>query len=135
MATHSSTLAWKIPWMEKPGRLQSMGLQRVGHDLATFLSYLGRKPILHLLYALEDFQGHWTKCDVRQTCKYLALAYLSQSTFAGFLILQWQLSLPPFPQPILQSNKLLCNLIQLNRHLLSAFLCQQPGYSLGTQVC
>ena len=30
--THSSTLAWKIPWMEEPGRLQSMGLQRVGHD-------------------------------------------------------------------------------------------------------
>ena len=32
MATHSSTLAWRIPWREKPGRLQSMGLQRVGHD-------------------------------------------------------------------------------------------------------
>ena len=32
MATHSSTLAWKIPWMEEPNRLQSMGLQRVGHD-------------------------------------------------------------------------------------------------------
>ena len=32
MATYSSTLAWKIPWMEEPGRLQSMGLQRVGHD-------------------------------------------------------------------------------------------------------
>ena len=32
MATHSSTLAWKIPWMEEPGRLQSMGLQRVGYD-------------------------------------------------------------------------------------------------------
>ena len=32
MAPHSSTLAWKIPWMEKPGRLQSMGSQRVGHD-------------------------------------------------------------------------------------------------------
>ena len=32
MATHSSTLAWKIPWMEEPGRLQSMGLQRVGHN-------------------------------------------------------------------------------------------------------
>ena len=31
-ATHSSTLAWKIPWMEEPGGLQSMGLQRVGHD-------------------------------------------------------------------------------------------------------
>ena len=32
MAIHSSTLAWKIPWTEEPGRLQSMGSQRVGHD-------------------------------------------------------------------------------------------------------
>ena len=32
MATHSSILAWKIPWTEEPGRLQSMGLQRLGHD-------------------------------------------------------------------------------------------------------
>ena len=32
MATHSSTLAWKILWTEEPGRLQSMGSQRVGHD-------------------------------------------------------------------------------------------------------
>jgi len=32
MASHSSTLAWKIPWTEEPGRLQSMGLLRVGHD-------------------------------------------------------------------------------------------------------
>ena len=32
MAMHSSTIAWKIPWTEEPGRLQSMGSQRVGHD-------------------------------------------------------------------------------------------------------
>ena len=38
MAPHSSTLAWKIPWMEKPGRLQSMGSQKVRHDWATSLS-------------------------------------------------------------------------------------------------
>ena len=38
MATHSSTLAWKIPWKEEPGRLHSMGSQRVGHDWATSLS-------------------------------------------------------------------------------------------------
>ena len=38
MAPHSSTLAWKIPWMEEPGRLQSMGLLRVGHDWVTSLS-------------------------------------------------------------------------------------------------
>ena len=39
MATHSSTLAWKIPWMDKPGRLQSMGSQRVGHNCATSLHF------------------------------------------------------------------------------------------------
>ena len=38
MAPHSSPLAWKIPWMEEPGRLQSMGSLRVGHDWATSLS-------------------------------------------------------------------------------------------------
>ena len=38
MATHSSNLAWRIPWREEPGRLQSMGSQRVGHDCATSLS-------------------------------------------------------------------------------------------------
>ena len=35
MATHSSILAWEIPWKEEPGRLQSMGSQNVGHSLVT----------------------------------------------------------------------------------------------------
>ena len=39
MATHTSTLAWKIPWMEEPDRLQSMGSQRVRHDWATSLTH------------------------------------------------------------------------------------------------
>ena len=38
MATHSSILAWRIPWTEKPGELQSTGSQRVGHDCATSIS-------------------------------------------------------------------------------------------------
>ena len=38
MAAHSHTLAWKIPWTEEPGRMQSMRLRRVGHDWATSLS-------------------------------------------------------------------------------------------------
>ena len=41
MATPSSTLAWKIPWMEEPGRLQSMGSLGIGHDRATSLSPIG----------------------------------------------------------------------------------------------
>ena len=44
MATHSSTLAWKIPWMEEPGRLQTMGSWRVRHDWATSLSLF---PFMH----------------------------------------------------------------------------------------
>ena len=36
MATHSSVLAWRIPWTEEPGGLQSMASQRVGHDLVMF---------------------------------------------------------------------------------------------------
>ena len=40
MATHSSSLAWRLPWMEEPSRLQFMGLQRVGHYWATSLSFL-----------------------------------------------------------------------------------------------
>ena len=44
MAPHSSTLAWKIPWTEEPGRLQTMGSRRVGHDWATSLSLF---PFMH----------------------------------------------------------------------------------------
>ena len=52
MATHSSILAWEIPWTEEPGGLQSMGSQRVRHDLATkttiTLSILAHeKPLSH----------------------------------------------------------------------------------------
>ena len=51
MAPHSSTLAWKIPWTEEPGRLQSTGSQRVGHDWATSLSFFLS------LYYKEGFPG------------------------------------------------------------------------------
>ena len=39
MPPHSSTLTWKIPWAEEPGRLQSMGSLRVGHDCATYFHF------------------------------------------------------------------------------------------------
>ena len=49
MATHSSTLAWKIPWTEEPGGLESMGSQRVGHDWATSLSLF---TLMHLAWKI-----------------------------------------------------------------------------------
>ena len=42
MVTHSSTLAWKIPWTEEPGGLQSMGLQRAGYNQASIASVHGK---------------------------------------------------------------------------------------------
>ena len=49
MATHSSMLAWKSPLTEEPGRLQSMGLQRVGHDWATSLHFIWKSNIFPFL--------------------------------------------------------------------------------------
>ena len=64
MATHSSTLAWKIPWTEEPGRVQSMGLQRVEHDGATSLipwrnprGYVGSRR--HSMVWLEQKKHGW----------------------------------------------------------------------------
>ena len=62
MAPHSSTLAWKIPWMEEPGRLQSMGSLRVGQDWVTSLSlftfiHWRRKWHPTLVFLPGEFQG------------------------------------------------------------------------------
>ena len=51
MATHSSTVAWEIPWTEDPGRLQSMGSGRIGHDWATSLSLS--------LFTFMHWRGKW----------------------------------------------------------------------------
>ena len=52
MATYFSILAWKIPWMEEPSRLQSMGSQRVRHDWATSLPVQCHEPLSVVLQAL-----------------------------------------------------------------------------------
>ena len=52
MAPHSSTLAWKIPWMEEPGTLQSMGSQRVGHDWVILVFWYHCKVICPTPYLL-----------------------------------------------------------------------------------
>ena len=50
MATHSNILAWRIPWTEEPGELQSMGLQRAGHDwvVSTFITSLLHSPFVYV---------------------------------------------------------------------------------------
>ena len=65
MAPHSSTLAWKIPWTEEPGRLQSMGSRRVGHDCTTSLSLFSfmhwrRKWQPTPVFLPGESQGRWS---------------------------------------------------------------------------
>ena len=54
MATHSTTFARRIPWMEEPGRLQSMGSQRVEHDWATSLHFTSRSCRIEVLTAVSN---------------------------------------------------------------------------------
>ena len=83
MATHSSTLAWEIPWTEDPGRLQYMGSQRVRHNWATSLSLSwtgeGNGNPLHILAWRIPGMGAWQAAvygvaQVRHDWRYLAAA-------------------------------------------------------------
>ena len=59
MATHSSTLAWKVPWTEEPGRLQSIGLQRVGPQLSNFtffFSFYTRNVLDDYIYCISTVE-------------------------------------------------------------------------------
>ena len=87
MAPHSSTLAWKIPWMEEPGRLQSMGSLRVGHDWATSLYFSlscigegnGNPLQCYFLENPRDRGARWAAvCGVAQS--WTRLKWLSSSS-------------------------------------------------------
>ena len=92
MAPHLSTLAWKIPWMEEPGRLQSMGLLRVGHDWATSLSLScigeGNGNPLHCS-CLENPRdgGAWWAAVYGVTQSWTRLKWLSSSSI---VFLNWR---------------------------------------------
>ena len=77
MATHSSTLAWKIPWMEEPGGLQSMGSLQVGHDWVTELN--------------------WTEAIVAHTYKF-------DIFHKDFLVISWRRQW--HPTPVLLNGKI-----------------------------
>ena len=89
MATHSSILTWKISCTEEPGGLQSMGLQRVGHDLATEHACLR-----YLINLLSSKVPWWKKVKVTQLCPtlcdpglYTPWNSLGQNTGVGSLSL------------------------------------------------
>ena len=83
MATHSSILASKIPWTEEPGRLQSMGSQRVGHDCVATIS-------LHFTWYDANTINHYM-CDImpllKLSCMSTYVNELVDSIIAGFNII------------------------------------------------
>ena len=92
MATHSSILAQIIPWTEKPGRQQSMGLQKVGHDWAT-------NPYTHP-YLTADFSDkafafhHFFKCSF-----YILCGQSTQEDYSLVLCLSFTRAVPASPKP------------------------------------
>ena len=98
MATHSSTLAWKIPWTEEPGKLPSMGSQRVEHDCETSLHSLIScvtlesnimSPSLFLCITLIIPLGLFNKVTQTQYCKavFLLLVLLPGLWVSGMVLL------------------------------------------------
>ena len=126
MAPHSSTLAWKIPWMEEPGRLQSMGSLRVGHDWATSLSlscigeWNGNPLECSCLENPRDGGAWWAVYGVAQSrarLKWLShshILYLCNSFLPFFFLL-----LLPFTcKNFLGTNSFFHTGIQLTQHHL-----------------
>ena len=106
MAPHSSTLAWKIPWAEEHGRLQSMGSWRVGHDWVTSLSCIGEGNGNPLQYSClenpRDGRAWWAAVyGVAQSwiqLKRLSGSSIHTHTYINVHVPVWPLSpfLPPF---------------------------------------
>ena len=72
MYMHSCTLAWRIPWREEPGRLQSTGLHRVGHDGATHFT----SCMIYVLYILmHTYMPPYVYIHLREICKEIIYAY------------------------------------------------------------
>ena len=114
MATHSSTLAWRIPWIEEPGDLQSLGLQRVGHDRLT-LSHFKGPPRFNQIPAVmdkaEQFQpwtaAHQASLSITNSQNFLKLMFIKSLMLFNNLILCWPLLLPHsiFPSIRVFSNE------------------------------
>ena len=92
MAPHSSTLAWKIPWMDEPSRLQSMGSLRVRHDWATSLSCIGEgngNPLQCSCLEKPRDGGAWWAAIYRVAQSRTRLKWLSSSSSRLTLLDLW----------------------------------------------
>ena len=105
-APHSSTLAWKIPWTEEPGRLQCMGSRRVRHDWATSLSCIGEgngNPLQCSCLENPRDGGAWWAAIYGVAQSRTWLKWLSSSSSSRYIYplpLEPPSHLPPHPTPL-----------------------------------
>ena len=135
MAIHSTTIAWKIPWTEELGRLQSMGLQRVIHDWVTLsfhLNILWHCLSLGLEWKLTFHScGH---CWVFQICWHIECSIFTTSSFriwnssAGIPSHPLALFIVMFPKAHQTSSRWVITPLWLSRSWRS-FLYSSSGYS------
>ena len=110
MATHASTLTWKIPWTEEPGRLQSIGSQRVGHYWLTSLHFLLMEAIFSFVFLNHNFPD------------YLSYSKLFSNSFAGFLLSSLYILSGIYLSPQLP--------LILSIYMLSLYECSLDSYLL-----
>ena len=144
MATHSSIPAWRIPWTEEPGRLQSMVLERVRHSWATFTHFSCLKAIIPSFQVISFLFSH---CPISLLLSWFQVSHLFFSVAGGILLittLKWVLerkeSDPPTPCPPIQALPLTLVILLAPTLLISdativrtrpASLEEAPGSSHG----
>ena len=127
MAPHSSTLAWKIPWMEEPGELQSMGLLRVRHDWATSLSRIGEgngNPLQCSCLENPRVGGAWWAAVYGVAQSQTRLKWLSSSSSVCSLSMERK----ERHHSVLRMNK------SLNKHLVGNYLSQVSILAIGKMI-
>ena len=91
MATHSSILAWRIPWTEEPDRLQSMRSQRVKHDWATNISIISNNYANHSCYkTLCGYRENWPPADVINSERNLWMETEDTWELVKWKIVEWE---------------------------------------------
>ena len=105
MAPHSSTLAWRIPWREQPGRLQSMGSQRDGHDWATSLTQGAPVLVTHIFTIAVSFPWSFDHYigSLFVSCLYFKICFVQYKYWYSsflFIFIQYFFSIPSLPVPM-----------------------------------
>ena len=115
MAIHSSTIAWRIPWAEEPGRLQSMGSQRVRHDWATSLHFMKKLK--------EEMERVVKEPDENNQ---ISERWVMQTSFCLVMIYMWSVDWPFKASKQITSQSLLLS----QRHFKACLRAQKNGKAM-----